>query len=400
MDDDGESVKLTFGTLPSRVSAGTTATTTVSITDDDNPPTASDGTVTTVEDTAHTFAAANFSYSDTDSDPLAHVKIIELPAAGTGALTLNGTAIPSADLPKTVTATELTGGGLKYAPPANANGTGYASFKFKVNDGTADSASEYFMTINVTAVNDPATGTPTISGTAQVGQILTASTGDIADADGLPSAFTYQWKRYAADRTTFEANIGTDSMTYTLTASEEGKKVRVEVKFTDDGGSSEGPLVSALYPSTQSQTVDPNNPPTASDGTVTTNEDTDHTFAAANFSYADTDGDALASVKIIELPAAGTGALTLNGTAIPSADLPQTVTATELTGGGLKYAPPANANGTGYASFKFKVNDGTADSASEYFMTINVTAVNDPATGAPTISGTRTGGADPDRLDR
>ena len=385
-DDDNESVKLTFGMLPSRVSAGTTAETTVNVTDDDTPPTASDGTVTTVEDTAHTFAAANFSYSDTDSDPLVSVKIIELPAAGTGTLTLNGTAITSANLPKTVTATELTGGKLKYAPPANANGAGYASFKFKVNDGTADSAAEYIITINVTAVNDPATGTPTISGTAQVGQMLTASTGDIADADGLPSAFTYQWKRYAADRTTFEANIGTDSMTYTLTASEEGKKVLVEVSFTDNGGSSEGPLVSVLYPSTQSQTVDPNNPPTASDGTVTTVEDTDHTFMAANFSYADTDNDPLVSVKIIELPA--TGALTLNGTAIPSADLPQTVTAAEVTGGKLKYTPPANANGTGYASFKFKVNDGTEDSASEYFMTINVTPVNDPATGAPAISGT------------
>ena len=175
LNDDGESVKLTFGMLPARVSAGTTATTTVSITDDDTPPTAANGTVTTNEDTDHTFAAADFSYSDTDSDPLASVKIIELPAAGTGALTLNGTAITSADLPKTVTAAELTGGKLKYAPPANANGTGYASFKFKVNDGTADSA-EYTITINVTAVNDPATGTPTISGTAQVGQ---ASTGEI-----------------------------------------------------------------------------------------------------------------------------------------------------------------------------------------------------------------------------
>ena len=356
--------------------------------DPNNPPTASDGTVTTDEDTAHTFAADEFGYADADGDALAHVKIIELPAAGTGALTLNGTAITSVDLPKTVTATELTGGGLKYAPPANANGTGYASFKFKVNDGTADSSSEYFMTINVTAVNDPATGTPTISGTAQVGQMLTASTGDIADPDGVPSAFTYQWKRYAADRITFEADIGADSSAYTLTAAEEGKKVLVEVSFTDNGGSSEGPLVSALYPSTQSQTVDPNNPPTASDGTVTTDEDTAHTFAADEFGYADADGDALAHVKIIELPAAGTGALTLNGTAITSVDLPKTVTATELTGGGLKYAPPANANGTGYASFKFKVNDGTADSSSEYFMTINVTAVNDPATGTPTISGT------------
>ena len=384
VDDDGKSVLLAFGMLPSRVSAGTTATTTVSITDDDTPPTAANGTVTTDEDTSYTFAADEFGYSDADGDALASVKIIELPA--TGALTLNGTAITSADLPQTVTATELTGGGLKYAPPANANGTGYASFKFKVNDGTADSASEYFMTINVSPVNDPATGAPTISGTAQVGQMLTASTAGIVDPDGVPSVFTFQWKRYAADRITLEADIGTDSMTYTLTESEEGKKVLVEVKFTDDDGSSEGPLVSALYPSTQSQTVDPNNPPTAANGTVTTDEDTSYTFAADEFGYSDADGDALASVKIIELPA--TGALTLNGTAITSVVLPQTVTATELTGGGLKYAPPANANGTGYASFKFKVNDGAADSASEYFMTINVTAVNDPATGAPTISGT------------
>ena len=388
VDDDGESVLLGFGApLPGGMSLGTTNQATVSITDDDTPPTAANGPVTTNEDTDHTFAAANFSYSDTDGDPLASVKITGLPAAGRGALTLNGTAITSANLPKTVTATELTGGGLKYAPPANANGAGYASFKFKVNDGTADSA-EYTITINVTAVNDPATGTPTISGTAQVGQTLTASTGDIADADGLPSAFTYQWKRYAADRTTFEANIGTDSMTYTLTAREEGKKVLVEVSFTDNGGSSEGPLVSALYPSTQSQTVDPNNPPTASDGTVTTVEDTAHTFMAANFSYSDTDNDPLVSVKIIELPVAGRGTLTLGGTVITSANPPQTVTATELTGGGLKYTPPANANGAGYASFKFKLNDGTADSASEYFMTINVTPVNDPATGAPAISGT------------
>ena len=180
---------------------------------------------------------------------MASVKIIELPAAGTGALTLNGTAIPSADLPKTVTAAEVTGGKLKYAPPANANGTGYASFKFKVNDGTADSASEYFMTINVTAVNDPATGAPTISGTAHVGLTLTASTAGIDDVDGLPSAFTYQWKRVDADGTSNPTDIGADSSTYTLTAAEEGKKVLVEVSFTDNGGSSEGPLASAAYPS-------------------------------------------------------------------------------------------------------------------------------------------------------
>ena len=212
-------------------------------------PTASNGTVATDEDTDHAFSASEFNYSDSDSDTLASVKITELPAADRGTLALDGTAINSADLPKTITKAELDDGKLKYSPPADANGTGYASFRFRVNDGTQDSASQYTLTISVTAVNDPATGAPAISGDAEVGETLTASTGSITDPDGLPSSFTHQWKRFAADGTTFEENIGTDSDTYTLTESELGKKVKVEVSFTDNEGSSEGPLVSAAYPS-------------------------------------------------------------------------------------------------------------------------------------------------------
>ena len=212
-------------------------------------PTASNGTVATDEDTDHAFSAREFNYSDSDSDTLASLKITGLPAADRGTLTLDGPAINLADLPKTITKAELDDGKLKYTPPADANGTGYASFKFKVNDGSADSTDAHTMTISVTAVNDPATGAPAISGTAEVGETLTATTSSIADPDGLPSSFTHQWKRFAADGTTFETNIGTDSDTYTLTASELGKKVRVEVSFTDNEGSSEGPLVSAAYPS-------------------------------------------------------------------------------------------------------------------------------------------------------
>ena len=37
VDDDGESVKLTFGNLPTGVSEGTTNETIISITDDDGP---------------------------------------------------------------------------------------------------------------------------------------------------------------------------------------------------------------------------------------------------------------------------------------------------------------------------------------------------------------------------
>ena len=92
--------------------------------------------------------------------------------------------------------------------------------------------------------------------------------------DGVPNSFNYQWKRYATNGTTFEANIGGDARTYTLTESEEGKKVKVDVRFRDNGGSPEGPLLSAAYPASLSETVGArpvlNTLPTASNPTVTT----------------------------------------------------------------------------------------------------------------------------------
>ena len=74
---------------------------------------------------------------------------------------------------------------------------------FKVSDGVSESAAASRMTIDVTAVNDPARGLPTISGTARVGQTLTADASGIADdADGLPapSTFSYQWLRVDGGR--------------------------------------------------------------------------------------------------------------------------------------------------------------------------------------------------------
>ena len=82
--------------------------------------------------------------------------------------------------------------------------------------------------------NSPATGAPTITGTAQVGQTLTADTSGIADADGLANAtFGYQW---LADDTEISGAIGS---TYTLTDSEESKAITVQVSFTDDADNEE-----------------------------------------------------------------------------------------------------------------------------------------------------------------
>ncbi len=344
-----------------------------------SPPTASDNMVTTDEDTDYMFTVASFNYLD--SDTLSSVKIVTLPGSGKGTLKLDATAIVSDDLPKTVTKGDLDSNKLEYSPPSNGNGTGYASFTFKVNDGMVDSILAYTMTIDINQMNDQATGKPTIGGTARVSQMLTADISGIADVDGSPGGFAYQWRRFASNGTTFEANIGTNSSTYTLQPSDAGKRIKVEVRFTDNDGNSEGPLTSDAHPSSGT-VASGNSPPTASDNMVTTDEDTDYMFTVASFN------DTLSSVKIVTLPGPGKGTLKLDATAIVSDDLPKTVTKGDLDSNKLEYSPPSNGNGTGYASFTFKVNDGMVDSILAYTMTIDINQMNDQATGKPTIGGT------------
>ena len=104
---------------------------------------------------------------------------------------------------------------------------------------TDDADNEETLTSAATAAvaaspNSPATGAPTISGTAQLGETLTASTSDIADEDGLDNAsFSYQW---LADDSAITDATGS---TYTLTASEQGQTVQVRVSFTDDRNNAE-----------------------------------------------------------------------------------------------------------------------------------------------------------------
>ena len=56
----------------------------------------------------------------------------------------------------------------------------------------------------------------------------------IMDTDGLPSSFTYQWVRVDADGMSNPADIAdATAATYPLTAADAGKKIKVQVSFTD-----------------------------------------------------------------------------------------------------------------------------------------------------------------------
>ena len=98
--------------------------------------------------------------------------------------------------------------------------------------------------------NNAATGEPAITGTAQAGQELTADASPILDTDGLTGVdFTYQWLRVDADGTSNPVDItDANAATYTLTAADAGKKVKVKVSFTDEL-SGEEERTSAAYPS-------------------------------------------------------------------------------------------------------------------------------------------------------
>ena len=84
------------------------------------------------------------------------------------------------------------------------------------------------------APNRDATGAPTVSGTPQVHETLTASTSAINDEDGLENvSYRYQW---VADSTDIAGATGSS---YTLTDSEQGKTIQIRVTFTDDADNSE-----------------------------------------------------------------------------------------------------------------------------------------------------------------
>ena len=159
---------------------------------------------------------------------------------------------------------------------------------------TDDAGNAEILTSAATAAvaarpNSAAAGAPTISGTAQVGQMLTASTSGVSDTDGLANAtFTYQW--ISNDGSADSDISGATDATYTLVKADEGKTIKVRVSFTDDAGNQET-LTSAA---TTEVAARPNSPATgapAISGTAQVGE----TLTADTSGIADADGLSAAS---------------------------------------------------------------------------------------------------------
>ncbi|WP_259372616.1 beta strand repeat-containing protein [Piscinibacter defluvii] len=148
-------------------------------------PAGADRTVTTAEDNAYTFSAADFGYTDADGQPLAGVRIDSLPAAGQ--LLLGNVAVGTGQV---IAAADLAN--LRFVPAPDANGIGYASFTFSVGDGIDFDAGPNRITIDVTPVNDTAVIGGVASGAAvedapgSVTSTLTVSDADVGEAAFQP----------------------------------------------------------------------------------------------------------------------------------------------------------------------------------------------------------------------
>ena len=110
--------------------------------------------------------------------------------------------------------------------------------KVKVTAEDGNATDTYIVVVTRAAAgNTPATGNPSITGTAQVGMTLTAGPGDIDDADDLTApGYSYRWRRAGADGMDIP---GATSSTYTLTAADAGKEIKVWADFTDDGNAAD-----------------------------------------------------------------------------------------------------------------------------------------------------------------
>ena len=106
------------------------------------------------------------------------------------------------------------------------------------------------LTITDITPNYPATGNPLVQGERRVGSTLKGDTAGVADDNGLTNPMLeYQWQRV-------EDGIQTDipgavSDTYRLTDDDEGKRIRLQVRFDDDYGYHEirsGPATSFIVP--------------------------------------------------------------------------------------------------------------------------------------------------------
>ena len=232
---------------------------------------------------------------------------------------------------------------------------------YTVSDGTATTGAT--LTLGVSPVNDAPKATADIATTPINLPVTVNVLANDSDAEGNPLSVT------GASLVDPAVGIVTVNPNGTITftpASNVAGAVTINYGIADgQGGTSAATVV---------VNVGGNAPPTGTDTSRSTPEDTPYTLLTTDFGFNDADaGQTFAQLRIDTPPGAGT--LLFNGTAVPAGLL---VSASDIAAGKLVFVPASDANGAPYAGFAFSVRDSAgAFDSSPNTLTFNVTPVND-----------------------
>ena len=357
-----------------------TATVTITVNGVNDAPTGVDAVVTIDEDASYIFVSSDFGFGDADaSDNLQGVRIVSLPLQGS--LTLGGAAVSAGQL---IAEVDIANGELVFTPAAEANGAGYASFAFRVNDGTVDAVGANTVTIDVTAVNDAPDFTQAgnqsrneDAGAQTVAAFAAGSAGGGADEAGQVLTYNVSNDNNAlfAVQPTIDA---TGTLTYTLAADANGV-ANVTVWVSDNGGTANGGVDSSA-----SQAF-----------TITVNAVNDAPTLAIGPGQAGAEDAGVQSVAGFAAAAPGggpdEGGQVLSYVVSNDNNALFAVQPTLDAAGNLTYAAAPNAFGTATVTVFVADGGGTAnggvDASAAQTFTITVTPVNDaPVLGANTLT--------------
>ncbi|GAB5404685.1 MAG: hypothetical protein Aurels2KO_29160 [Aureliella sp.] len=423
----GVTLEWTFNDNDARggMTAVETQSVTISSRNDDPDATGVPTDVTVTEDVLSNLdlSAINFSDADAGSSSLTVTLSTSnggnLSATSDGGVTVGGTATSrtfSGTLAN-LNAYFNDASNIQYLHPAShTTGNNADTVTVVINDGgntgVGGGTDQTLGVVNVdiTNVNDAPTGLPTITGTVTEDQTLTADTSGISDNDGL-GTFTYQWLRDGS------AITGATSSTYTLGDDDVGKKISVQVSYTDAEGASEGPLTSAQT----ANVVNVNDAPVLDNSgspalTSITEDDAGNSgmtvaallaTGAGGDPIADPDGPAEGIAITSRNNSQGTWQYSLDGgtnwsnvglTSTTNAQLLRSTDLIRFNPNGEQGSAPSiqfrawdQSTGTAGSLVDVSTNGGsTAFSSESETATIVVTDVNDAPTGSVTISGTAT----------
>ena len=330
-------------------------TSTITVTDTNDPPVANDDTINVDEGgTATTLVggAATVLQNDTDSDLPGDTLTVSLESdVSYGSLTLN------------------PDGTFSYTHDGSENLVD--SFTYSVTDAALETSNTATVTININAINE---NTPVANGDT----LTVTEGGSTALLDGGATSVLANDTDLDLPNDTLTVSLNTDVSYGSLTLNPDGTFSYTHDNsenffdsfsyFITDGGGN----ISNIGNVSITVTPESDNPPTGADNLFTIFEDASHTFSPPDFGFSDADiNDSFKAVRIDTINLAGGATLRLNGVDVVAG---QTVAFSQITGLVLR----SGVNQSGTSTFTFSVQD-SADvfATTPNTMTVNILPVND-----------------------